>query len=139
MSLDAFRTEVRTFFDDTLPGALDGVEGGVARAKVWRALLFDHGLGALDYPEEFGGRGLDREYLDVWAAESTGRIPRENNLFGLGVGMALPTIRDYGNATLKERFLRPGLRGEEVWCQLYSEPGSGSDLASLQTLSLIHI
>jgi len=133
VSLDAFRTEVRTFFDDTLPGALDGVEGGVARAKVWRALLFDEGLGALDYPESYGGRELGNEYLDVWAAESSGRIPRENNLFGLGVGMALPTIRDYGNDVLKERFLRPGLRGDEVWCQLYSEPGSGSDLASLQT------
>lgn len=133
VSIDEFRNEVRTFFDETLPGALDAVEGGLARAKTWRALLFDADLGALDYPIEYGGRGLPQEYLDVWAAESRGRVPRENNVFGIGVGMGLPTIRDYGSNALQDRFLRPGLRGEEIWCQLYSEPGSGSDLASLQT------
>ncbi len=132
-TVDQFRTEVRSFFDDVLPGAIAGVSGNLGVAKAWRAALFDHGLAALDYPIEYGGRGLGPGHLAVWKEESRGRIPREDASFGIGVGMAMPTIRDYGADHLKERFLRPGLRGEEIWCQMYSEPGSGSDLASLAT------
>ena len=132
-SLDEFRADVRAFFDDTLPRVLEGLEGTTARAKAWRSTLFDAGLAALDYPEEFGGRGLSAAHLQVWREESRGRIPREDALFGIGVGMAMPTIRDYGSEELKAQFLAPGLRGDHVWCQMYSEPGSGSDLASLST------
>jgi len=128
-----FRAEVRTFFDDILPGVLDGVTGTIPRAKAWRSSLFDHGLAAIDYPVEFGGRGLGPEYVQVYRDESRGRVPREDATFGIGVGMALPTIRDHGDDTLRERFLRPGLRGDDIWCQMYSEPGSGSDLAALTT------
>ncbi len=94
---------------------------------------FDDGLAALDYPVEHGGRGLGHQHLQVWREESRGRIPREDAMFGIGVGMAMPTIRDHGSDALKRRFLAPGLRGDELWCQMYSEPGSGSDLASLST------
>ena len=132
-SLAEFRAEVRSFFDDVLPGALDGVAGGIPRAKAWRAALFDSGLGALDYPVEFGGRALGHDHLQVYRDESRGRIPREDATFGIGVGMAMPTIRDLANDELRARFLRPGLRGDEIWCQMYSEPGSGSDLAALTT------
>ncbi len=132
-NLDDFRSEVRTFFDDVLEPTLDGITGTVARAKAWRAALFDNGLAGLDYPVEHGGRGLGPDHLAVWAEESRGRIPREDATFGIGVGMALPTLRDHGHDGLKDRFIRPGLRGEEIWCQMYSEPGSGSDLASLAT------
>ena len=147
-TIDAFRNEVCTFFHQTLPQRLPGagqtgsgaaVEGelserkGIERAKAWRSLLYDEGLGALDYPTEYGGRALGPEHLEVYAAESAGLVPRENTVFGIGVGMALPTIRDHGSDELKARFLGPGLRGDEIWCQMYSEPGSGSDLASLST------
>ncbi len=126
-------TEVRHFFDDVLPTALDGVTGSLDRARAWRAALFDHGLAALDYPEAFGGRELGPAHLEAYRQVSAGRIPREDSVYGIGVGMALPTIRDYGHDGLKERFLRAGLRGEDIWCQMYSEPGAGSDLASLAT------
>lgn len=128
-----FRDEVRTFFNSVLPKVLDGVDGTTARAKAWRAALYDHGLAALDYPTHAGGRDLGPDYAQVWREESGGRIPREEAMFGIGVGMALPTLRDYGTDELKQRFIPPGLRGDEVWCQMYSEPGSGSDLASLTT------
>lgn len=128
-----FRAEVRAFFDDVLPPVLVGVEGTHDRGKAWRSALFDHGLAALDYPVECGGRALSDAHLQVWREESRGRIPREDAMFGIGVGMAMPTIRDYGTAELHEIFLQRGLRGDDMWCQMYSEPGSGSDLASLAT------
>ncbi len=133
---DELRTEIETFFADVLPDALDGVTGSVARAKAWRSALFDAGLAGLDYPVELGGRGLDREHMAVWRETTRGRIPREDTIFGLGVGMAVPTIRDHGTEALAERFVRPGLRGEEIWCQMYSEPGAGSDLAGLTTRAI---
>ena len=130
---ETLRSEIRTFFDDELPPALDGVTGTVARAKAWRSALFDRGLAMLDYPEDVGGRGADKAAMQVWREETRGRIPREDSVFGIGVGMALPTVRDHGSAELRDRFIKPGLRGDEIWCQMYSEPGSGSDLASLTT------
>ena len=132
-NLREFRASVRHFFDDMLPAAIHGVEGTTARAKAWRAALFDQGLAALDYPTEYGGAGFGPDHMQVWREESRGRIPREDAMFGIGVGMAMPTIRDMGSDALKSRFLAPGLRGDDIWCQMYSEPGSGSDLASLTT------
>ena len=132
-TLEDFRSDVRTFFHDTLPHALDGYETGIERAKAWRALLFDAGFAALDYPVEFGGRDLPPAYKAVYSEESHGLVPREDSTFGISVGMALPTLRDLGSDEIKQRFIRPGLRGEEIWCQMYSEPGAGSDLASLAT------
>lgn len=132
-TVDQLRIEVRTFFDEVLPDVLHGVSGTIPRAKAWRAALYDHGLAALDYPQEFGGRGLGSTHVTAYREESSGRIPREDATFGIGVGMAMPTLRDHASDELKRRFLRPGLRGDEIWCQMYSEPGSGSDLASLAT------
>jgi len=127
---------VRTFFDDTLPPALAGIEGTQPRAKAWRAALFEAGLAALDFPVNVGGRELSDAHMQVWREESRGRIPREDAMFGIGVGMAIPTLRDFGTDEMKERFVISGLSGEHVWCQMYSEPGSGSDLASLSTTAM---
>lgn len=133
MTSTDFADEVNRFYDETLPAALEGVTGGIARAKAWRAALFDAGLAGLSYPSAHGGRDDDGTLQAIYADVSAGRVPREDATFGIGVGMALPVIRDLASDDLRERFLRPGLRGEEIWCQLYSEPGSGSDLASLST------
>lgn len=133
MTRSEFHDEVERFYSETLPTALESVSGEMNRAKAFRAALFDAGLGGLNYPPTHGGRDDDGSLQTIYAEVSAGRIPREDAVFGIGVGMALPVIRDLASDTLKERFLRPGLRGEEIWCQLYSEPGSGSDLASLST------
>src|SRR5438094_465230 len=69
----------------------------------------------------------------VFADESRSGMPSEEAVFGIGIGMALPVIRDHGSTALRRRFIGPGLRGDDVWCQLYSEPNAGSDLASLAT------
>jgi len=121
---------IRTLPRSVLAAASDD---RLERAKLWRSTLLDYGRGAIDYPTEYGGRGLDSSYVQAYRAASSGRVPREETTFGISVGMAMPTIRDLDAEELKRRFLRPGLRGEEIWCQLYSEPGSGLDLASLAT------
>lgn len=130
---EQFRSRVRGFFDATMPAALAGVDGHVARARAWRRALFEAGLAGLDFPRAHGGQELGGDRLAIWAEESRGRIPSEESVFGIGVGMALPTIRDHATAALQDRFLPTGLSGEEIWCQLYSEPGAGSDLAALAT------
>jgi alkylation response protein AidB-like acyl-CoA dehydrogenase len=141
--LDAFRARVRAFLDG-VPALLAGVgddddegPGGVARAKAWRAALFDAGLAGFGYPVDCGGLGDQPAAHAVWAEESHGRVPAVDSVFGIGIGMALPVIRDHGSAELRARFIRPGLRGDEVWCQLYSEPNAGSDLASLATRAVL--
>ena len=140
--VEDFRAEVRAFFDG-VPSVMDAAapppeEGDdgpaiVLRAKAWRAALFDAGLAAFSYPVAFGGRDDRPDLAAVYQQESHGRVPPEDAVFGIGVGMALPVLRDHGTDELRARFLPPGLRGDEVWCQLYSEPNAGSDLASLAT------
>ena len=132
-----FSADVDAFFTDTLPGVLEGVRGSLDRARAWRGALFDAGLAGLDYPREFGGRGLDPSFKGVFQRAAAGRIPPEESVFGIGIGMVLPVIRDHGSDDLRAQMLPEGLAGRAIWCQLYSEPGSGSDLASLSTKAVL--
>ncbi|MFJ7904289.1 acyl-CoA dehydrogenase family protein [Streptomyces sp. NPDC096198] len=96
---------------------------------------FDAGLAWVHYPEGLGGLGAPRSLQTVVdteldAAGAPGNDPRR---IGIGLGMAAPTILRYGTEEQKRRWLRPLWTGEEVWCQLFSEPGAGSDLAALGT------
>jgi alkylation response protein AidB-like acyl-CoA dehydrogenase len=136
-TINDFRSEVDAFFTTGLDGVFEGADRAIDRSRAWRRRLFDAGLAAIDYPVEYGGRGLGPEFAQVFKEVGRGRIPREDSVFGIGVGMALPTIRDFGSDEMKQRFLRPGLQGEEIWCQLYSEPGAGSDLAALTTRAVL--
>ena len=133
MKPDAFRAHARRFFEETTPAVLSQGGTEVQRAQAWRAALFDAGLAGFGYASEHCGHEHPPAYAAIFAAESRRKIPREDSVFGISVGMALPTIRDHASPTVADRFLRPGLRGEEIWCQMYSEPGAGSDLAALQT------
>ena len=137
--LDAFRARVRAFFDGVPPlvgsgsGDDEGDPGVVARARRWRAALYDAGLAGFGYAEAVGGLGDRPDEQAVFAEESRGRMPAVESVFGIGLNMALPMVRDHGNDAMRARLVRPALRGEEIWCQLYSEPGAGSDLAGLTT------
>ncbi|PWD42334.1 acyl-CoA dehydrogenase [Gordonia paraffinivorans] len=96
---------------------------------------FDAGLAWVHYPEGLGGRGLDRELqatVDRLLAEA-GAPTNEPHRNIIGLGMAAPTILRFGTDEQKARWLRPLWTGEEIWCQLFSEPGAGSDLANVAT------
>ncbi|MCQ6556186.1 acyl-CoA dehydrogenase family protein [Streptomyces sp. C10-9-1] len=96
---------------------------------------FDAGLAWVHYPEGLGGLGAPRTLqaaVDAALAEA-GAPDNDPRRIGIGLGMAAPTLLAYASDTLRQRFLRPLWTGEEVWCQLFSEPGAGSDLAALAT------
>ncbi|MEY9844154.1 acyl-CoA dehydrogenase family protein [Streptacidiphilus sp. MAP5-3] len=96
---------------------------------------YDAGLAWVHYPEGHGGLGLPRAWQPAVDAMFDGAGAPDNNrgANGIGLGMAAPTILRFGTDEQKQRFLRPLWTGEEVWCQLFSEPGAGSDLAALGT------
>lgn len=129
--LDRFSEEVRSFFE-TVSDHIEG-ERSTDRVKSYRRLLAEAGLVGLNYPVELGGQGYPDQYDQAFNDIRNECGPPEASALGIGLGMVLPTIKDHGTPEQQRRFIPPGLLGEEIWCQLYSEPGAGSDLASLST------
>jgi len=134
----AFRAEVRALLD---PHRLEGpghYRGGHGLAEVlagqraWQRTLFEAGWAVPAWPREYGGRGLSAGQRQIWA-EELGRIGRRDSMLSGGLGMLGPTLIEHGSEAQKRRFLEPTARGDILWCQLFSEPGAGSDLASLAT------
>jgi len=107
----------------------------VDRHRAWQRTLYDHGWGALTWPGDYGGRGLGPIEQIVWNQELS-RVGLGPSLFLVGIGMAGPTIIAHGTEAQKERHLEPIIKAEQGFCQLFSEPGAGSDLASLATRAL---
>jgi acyl-CoA dehydrogenase len=98
----------------------------------WQKTLAAHGWGALTWPKAYGGRGLGPIEQIIWNEELTKR-GAAHSMLAVGIGMAGPTLIAHGTEAQKERFLAKLLHADEIWCQLFSEPGAGSDLASLAT------
>ncbi|UVS78610.1 acyl-CoA dehydrogenase family protein [Actinokineospora sp. UTMC 2448] len=94
---------------------------------------FDAGLAWVHFPEGLGGLGASRDLQEVVDAEFAGTPQPDLGKQGVGLGMAAPTILACGTDAQRRRFLRPLWTGEEIWCQLFSEPGAGSDLAAVAT------
>ena len=131
-SISDFRAHVRSFHDG-LPARLADFPDGVERMRAYRRALDEADLSGITVPVELGGRGLPDEYERAFREEKGEQAGAQEAGLAIGIGMALPTILDHGSPALQQRFVPPGLRGEEIWCQLYSEPGAGSDLAGLTT------
>ncbi len=105
----------------------------LAAGKAWRATKFDAGFGWITGPPVLGGRGLPHAYERLWnSLEGQYEVPSQN-FFDIGLGMVAPTIKDHARPEVRDRYLAPLYRGDLIACQLFSEPGAGSDLASLQT------
>ena len=105
----------------------------VARAKKWRQQKFDAGFGWITGPTQYGGAGLTNEFEKAYnKVESQYKAPNQS-IFQIGLGMVAPTILAHASDEAREKFLRAMWRADIVACQLFSEPGAGSDLASLQT------
>ena len=138
VGLEGFRAEVRSILatqwdEDRYATEVQAVTvAGGAPAGEWHRFLQSHRLVAPHFPEEFGGRGLTQLHRAVVTEEldAMGALPPSNII---GVGWAAPTILAHGTEEQKRRYIRPLLAGDEIWCQLFSEPDAGSDLAGLAT------
>jgi acyl-CoA dehydrogenase len=103
----------------------------VAMAKEWQAKKFDAGWACLTWPKECGGQGMGRMEQIIWNQEES-KFQATMGVYLIGHGMLGPTIMAHGTPEQKERFLPDMARGSEIWCQLFSEPSAGSDLAGLR-------
>jgi acyl-CoA dehydrogenase len=139
----AFRAEARAWLEahaplrgsgDSAGGALDepGSPEMVADAKRWQATKADGGWACITWPEPYGGRGATAIQAVIWGQEEA-RFHTPLNIFSIGQGMLGPTLMAHGTEAQKQRYLNKMLCGEEIWCQLFSEPAAGSDLAGLRT------
>ncbi len=104
----------------------------LAEQKAFQARLFDAGFAGITWPKEYGGQGLGSAEQIIWSQESRD-YDLPTGAFFIGISMPGNTLVELGTEEQKKRYLPPMLRGEEIWCQLFSEPGAGSDVASLQT------
>jgi len=130
----AFRDEVRTWLDENHPGPEpegdDTARFGFQRE--WQKTMHAAGWAGVSWPKEYGGRGASLLEQTIFYSESArAKVPRPANVLGLVMGG--PVVMAHGDESQKERFLEPILSAEEIWCQGFSEPESGSDLASLKT------
>ena len=140
--LEGFRVEARTWLEDNFPRALAkdaaaqmaAMGGGRESddARLWRERVGAKGWGVPTWPATYGGGGLSRPQARV-LAEEMAKIGARNPIGGMGVMMFGPTLLEYGTEALKRQHMPGIVTGSVRWCQGYSEPGSGSDLASLQT------
>ena len=133
----AFRTELRSWLAGELPPDWRDRQPHVGRwdfaaARQWTRKLFDAGYAGLTWPREFGGKGLPPTYQAIYLEEMA-RVDAPDHVGVIGLGMAGPTIIAHGTPEQKAIHLRGILSGETIFCQGFSEPGSGSDLASVRT------
>jgi len=135
---DDFRARARAWLAANAPrrdsGGDDGESGQATLAdqKAFQAKLYDAGFAGITWPKEYGGQGLTGIEQIAWSQESRD-YDLPNGAFFIGISMPGNTLVELGTEEQKKRYLPKMLRGEEIWCQLFSEPGAGSDVASLQT------
>jgi alkylation response protein AidB-like acyl-CoA dehydrogenase len=136
---EAFRAELRAWLDTNLPddvrghgGLNDADAAGLERLRAWNRTLADAGYAAIAWPREWGGRGAGIIEQIVYAEEmQRARAPGALNV--LGLANIAPAIIEHGTDEQKRTLLPRMLRGDDIWCQGFSEPDAGSDLASLRT------
>jgi len=134
----AFRAQVRVWLTENAPSTRAAIAHGreseesIAADKEWQARKADAGYACITWPTEWGGVG-GTPTQDIIFREEEEKLGLGSSIFGLGLGMCIPTIMTVGSDADKQRFVRPALRGEEIWCQLFSEPSAGSDVAASRT------
>ncbi len=139
-SVTDFRNRARAWLAENAPrrGAADeesATRADLAAQKEFQARLYDAGFAGLTWPREYGGQGLTNAEQIAFGQEAR-RYALPVGAFFIGLGMPGPTILELGTEQQKQRYLPKMLRGEEIWCQLFSEPAAGSDVASLTTTAV---
>jgi len=128
----AFQQQVRDFA--ATYGARAPRGGSMAASREWQQLLLEHGYAARTIPKEYGGYGAEPDILESRIiAEEFIAAGLPMGMSGQGISMLVPTLLELGTEAQKKEWIEPTIRGEVLWCQGYSEPGAGSDLASLTT------
>ena len=136
--IDEFRARCRAFLDEHATGMNMGGDPDPRGSKrleygqIFQKALTEAGLAGLTYPKEYGGQGLTKEHERIWR-EEYGNYPNMTFEFTISHGMCLPMLAEYGTHEQKAAYLADNISGDKVWCQMFSEPGAGSDVASLQT------
>jgi len=135
----AFRAEAKTWLEhnakpyDAGGGGSDQPEAELLkRAKAWQKAKADAGYAAITWPKDVGGMGGTPIQSVIYNQEE-GKYDVPRGHFTIGLGMCIPTMMAFATQEQQERFVGPALRGEEIWCQLFSEPSAGSDVAGLKT------
>ncbi len=137
---EAFRKDVRSWLERNLPDDLRGKAFASSRGerdvvekmRAWQRTMYEAGYVGMDWPKEFGGRGATLvEQIILYQEMARAEAPQFLNRGGLSI--LGPTLMKYGTKAQQERYLRKILTAEEIWCQGFSEPNAGSDLANLQT------
>lgn len=124
---EQFRDKVRSFLAaNTVPAA------DFEQQKQFQAKLAEAGLAGIVFDREYGGAGLSKAH-DRIVREEMSKFPTMNNEFIISHGMCLPVLNDFGTEQQKKTFMPDNIAGRTLWCQMFSEPGAGSDVASLQT------
>lgn len=127
---EAFATKCRTFLEK------HSAEGrSVEQARKFLAAAAEEGLGGITYAAEYGGAGLTKAHDRIWRAEKA-QFPLTDVEYIISHGMCLPVLNDFGTEEQKKQFLPKNISGEHMWCQMFSEPNAGSDVASLRTSAI---
>ncbi len=130
----SFREEVRGWLDANAPSAeeLEGLNY-IEAAKLWQKRKYDAGWACIRWPKEYGGRGASAIDQVILNQEEAKFADLPQGIFSIGQGMAAPTLMAWADDDAKARYLPRLASGEDIWCQLFSEPAAGSDLAALRT------
>jgi len=135
---EAFRQEVRDFLTANIDQSPRNAPSITAEARDWQKLLIENGYTARTIPKEYGGYGAAPDIIKSRIiAEEFAEAGANSGLGGQGISMLVPTLLEVGSKEQRQQFIRPTIHGEMVWCQGYSEPGAGSDLASLSTSAVL--
>ncbi len=135
---EQFRRGIRAFLESHRHLAPNTTELRHKSVLEWQRLLIDKGFTARTIPREYGGAGLPTDILKSYMiGEEFARARISTGLGGQGISMLVPTLLELGTEEQKQQFIPPTLSGEMIWCQGYSEPGAGSDLASLRTSAVM--
>jgi alkylation response protein AidB-like acyl-CoA dehydrogenase len=117
------------------PGENDETGSDMKRAKAWQARKAEAGYAQITWPKEWGGGGGTPIQSVIFGQEEA-KFGVAAGYFQIGLGMCVPTVMAFADEPTKQRFVGPALRGEEIWCQLFSEPGGGSDVAAASTRAI---
>ena len=131
---DEFRAEVKQFIAASSDKSPKQAGVGNAEAIAWQKTLINNGYAARTIPKEYGGFGAEPDIIESRIiAEEFSNAQISTGLGGQGISMLTPVLLEMGTEEQKQQFIKPTIHGEMIWCQGYSEPGAGSDLASLTT------